>query len=118
MSQKYDVGEVNADNVAIGNRAKAQYTSQGNAVQSPAQMEALQQIRQLIELLPVYMDKIESPRAVQADVKAAETALGKKKLNRDRIEGLVGKIAAAVAGVTALANAIDAVQTAVTRLFT
>jgi hypothetical protein len=118
MSQKYDVSKIDAKNVAIGNHAKAGYPSQGNAVQSPAQLEALQQIRQLIELLPAYMDKIESPRTVQADVRAAETALGKKKLNRDRIEGLVGKIAAAVAGVTALANAIDAVQTAVTRLFT
>jgi hypothetical protein len=117
MSQKYEVGKIRAHNVAVGNHAKAKYAPV-NAEQSSMQAEALDQIRRLIELLPAYADKIDSPREVQADAEAAEVALSKKKLNRARIEILIGRMAAGVAGVTALANAVDAVQAAITHLFT
>ena len=118
MGQSYRVRKIRSDNVAIGNRARAKYIMHLNAEQIAMQTEALNQIRQFIELLSVHADEIDSPREVQADAESVEAAMGKKKLNRARIENLIGKISTAVAGVTALANAIDAVQTVVTRLFT
>jgi hypothetical protein len=118
VRDNYDVGKVQAYNVAIGTGARAKSITHLDAEQTAMQTEALHQIRQLIELLSVHADEIDSPREVQADAEDMEAALKKKKLNRVRIENLIGKITAAVAGVTVLANAIDAVQTAVTRLFT
>jgi hypothetical protein len=114
VNQRIDVRKVKAKNVAIGNRAKA-----GDRTYSDAEKEeAIYQIRQLIELLSVHAGEINSPGEIQAYAESVEAALKKKKLNRVRIENLVHKIAAAIAGVTALANAVDAVQTAVGRLFT
>jgi hypothetical protein len=114
VNQRYDVGKVKAKNVAIGNRAKA-----GDRAYSDANKEdAIYQIRQLIELLSVHANEIDSPGEVQAYAESVETALQKRKLNRARIENLVHKMASAIAGVTVLANAVDAVQTAVSRLFT
>ena len=113
VNQKYDVGKVKAKNVAIGNHAKA-----GDRTYSDAKKEeAIYQIRQLIELLSVHANEIDNPGAVQAYAESVETALQKRKLNRARIENLVHKIASAIAGVTALANAVGAVQTAVSHLF-
>ena len=113
VNQRYDVGKVKAKNVAIGNHAKA-----GDRTYSDAEKEeAIYQIRQLIELLSVHTSEIDNPGEVQAYAESVETALQKRKLNRARIKDLVHKIASAIAGVTALANAVDAVQTAVSRLF-
>jgi hypothetical protein len=111
MSQNYKIGKIQAGAVAIGPKSRAKHIT-------AMQTEALHQIRQLIELLSVHADEIDSPGEVQADAESVEAALRKKKLNRVRIENLIAKIAPAVAGVTALANAVDAVQTAVTHLFT
>jgi hypothetical protein len=116
MSQHYNVGDIRADNIAIGNRAKAEYKACPDPKQASIQVEALQQIRQLIELLAAHADEIDNPREVQANAESVEIALRKKKLNRTRIENLIGRITPAVAGVTALANAIDAVHTAVSHL--
>jgi hypothetical protein len=114
VNQRYDVGKVKAKNVAIGNHAKA-----GDRTYSDAEKEnAIYQVRQLIELLSVHASEIDSPGEIEANAQSVETALQKRKLNRARIENLVRRIASAIAGVTALANAIDAVQTAVSRLFT
>ena len=119
MSKNYNkVGKITADAVTIGTHSKTEYITHLDSRQTAMQAEALHQIRQLIELLSVHADEIDRPREVQADAKDVEASLGKKKLNRARIENLIGKITTAVAGVTALATAIDAVQTAVTRLFT
>jgi hypothetical protein len=113
VNQRYGVGKVKAKNVAIGNRAKA-----GDDTYSDAEKEdAIYQIRQLIELLSVHASEIDSPGEIQAYAQSVETALQKRKPNRARIESLVHKIAGAIAGVTALANAVDAVQTAVSHLF-
>lgn len=114
MNQRYDVGKVKAKNAAIGNRAKA-----GDRIYSDAdRAEALDQVRQLIELLSVHAGEINGPPEIQAYAKSVETALQKRKLNRVRIENLVHKIASALAGIAVFANAVDAVQTAVSHLFT
>jgi hypothetical protein len=63
--------------------------------------------------LAVHTEELDSPHAVQADAESIEAALRKKKLNLPRIKNLIGKITPAVAGVTVLANAIDAVHTTV-----
>jgi len=116
MDQKYDIGKVRADNVAIGNHARAEYGTHADPERAAIQAEALHQIRQLIELLAVHSEEIDNPYTVRADAESVETALKKKKLNRSRIENLIGNIAPAVAGVTALAKAIDAVHIAVSHL--
>jgi hypothetical protein len=118
VHQEYHIDKIRAENVAIGNRARAEYVSHSDAKQAELHAEALYQIRQLIELLPHYSDKINSPHAVMADAESIESALSKKKLNRDRLENLIERVTPAVAGITALANAIAAVQTAITHLFT
>ena len=116
MSDRYDVGDIYADNVAVGNRARAEYKAYPDPKQASIQAEALQQIRQLIELLAVHADEIGNPGEVQANAESVKSALRKKKLNRARIESLISKIRPAVAGVTVLADAIDAVHTAVSHL--
>jgi hypothetical protein len=116
MGQKYDIGKVRAKNVAIGSHAKAQYETHTDPKRAAIQAEALHQIRQLIELLAVHSEEIDSPHAVRADAESVEVALKKKKLNRSRIKKLIGNITPAVAGVTALANAIEAVHTAISHL--
>lgn len=113
MDQSYDVGKVKAKNVAIGPHGKA-----GDRIYPDAEhAAALYRVRQLIELLAVHADEISSPHAIQAHAESVEAALQKKNPNRSRIENLIQKIAGAVAGVTALANAVDAVQAAVDHLF-
>ena len=117
MSDKYKVEKIQAENVAIGNRARAEHITQPDAQRTAMQAEALHHVRQLIELLEVHCNEIDHPEMVQADAKSVEIALKGKKLNRARIENLIGKIALAVAGVTALATAINAVQVAISHLF-
>ena len=116
MSDHYNVGDIYAENVAVGNRARAEYKAYPDPKQTSIQAEALQQIRQLIELLAVHANEIDNPDEVQANAKSVKSALRKKKLNRARIEGLISQIRPAVASVTALADAIDAVHTAVSHL--
>jgi hypothetical protein len=113
MAKNYKIGNIEADNVAVGDRA----TIYVGAQQAPIQAEALREIRRFITLLPDGADEMDNPREVEANARAAEVALGKKKLNRGRIQDLITKITAGVVGVAALANAIEAVQAAVTRLF-
>ena len=88
------------------------------AQQIPLQEDALRELRKFITLLPAQAAGIEKPHEVEENARAAEVALRKKRLDRGRIEGLIAKITVGVVGVAALTNAIDAVQAAVTRLFT
>jgi hypothetical protein len=113
VAKNYKIGNIDADNVAVGDGA----TVYVGAQQIPIQAEALRELRRFIALLPARADEIDQPREVEANARAAEVALSKKKLNRRRIQDLIAQITAGVAGVTALATAIDAVQAAVTRLF-
>jgi len=116
MSDRYNIGDIYADNIAIGKRARAEYKAYPDPKQALVQAEALQQIQQLIELLAVRADEIDNPGEVQTDAKSVKIALRKKKLNRGHIQRLISQIRPAVAGVTALAEAIDAVHTAVSHL--
>ena len=103
-------------------RTRAQATkvrnTRGNADQSLIQEAALRQVHQFIALLSAHADEIERPDAVRADAQAVQDELSEEEPSRIRIENLFSKIAAGVAGVTTLANAINAVHTAVTSLFT
>jgi hypothetical protein len=110
---KYEFGDIKATNFAAGDGATINVGTQ----QIPLQDEALRELRRFIALLPNGAAEIKSPDEVEANARAAEAALSKKKLNRERIENLITRVAAGVAGVAALTNAIEAVQAAVTRLF-
>jgi hypothetical protein len=118
MSDKYNVREVQADNVAIGKRATVNSAVHVSADQSLAQADALYQVQKFIALLSAHADEIERSDEVQADAEAVRAELSEKKPSRIRIENLFSKIAAGVAGVTTLANAINAVHAAVTSVFT
>jgi uncharacterized protein (DUF2342 family) len=118
MPQNYRIGNIKGENIAIGDHAKASSSVRIKAEQSAMQVEALQQIQNLIALLPGHADVIDDPDQVQADAKAAKVALSKKSLNRARIEKLISRLTVGLAGVTALANSVDAVQAAVSHLFT
>jgi hypothetical protein len=111
---KYNIGDIKATNVAVGDEA----TINVGAQQIQLQDEALRELRRFIELLPARAAEIDKPREVEANARAAEVALREKRLDRGRIQDLITKITVGVVGVAALTNAIDAVQAAVTRLFT
>jgi hypothetical protein len=118
VASKYDIGKIKAENVAVGDYASVTSTVRVKTEQLPMQAEALHRLQNFITLLPDYADRINRPHEIEADAKAAENALSKKTLNRGHVEGLIRKMTVGVAGVAALANAVDAVQAAVTRLFT
>ena len=118
VASKYDIGKIKAENVAVGDYASVTSTVRVKTEQLPMQAEALHQLQNFITLLPDYADRISRPHEIEADAKAAENALSKKTLNRGHVESLIRKMTVGVAGVAALANAVDAVQAAVTRLFT
>jgi hypothetical protein len=111
---KYKFGEIKATNVAVGKGAAINVGAQ----QIPLQDEALRELRRFIELLPARAAEIDEPYEVEANARAAEVALREKRLDRGRIQELITKITVGVVGVAALTNAIDAVQAALTRLFT
>jgi hypothetical protein len=111
---KYEIGKIKAANVAVGDNP---YINVG-AQQIPLQEDALRELRRFITLLPAQAAEIKKSHEVEENARAAEVALSKKRLDRGRIEGLIAKITAGVVGIAALTNAIDAVQAAVTRLFT
>ena len=111
---KYKFGEIKATNFAAGDGA----TINVGVQQIPLQDEALRELRRFIALLPAQATEIKKPHEVEANAKAAEVALSEKRLDRRRIQDLITKITAGVLGVAALTNAVEAVQAAVTRLFT
>ena len=116
VAQKYGIGKVRADNVAIGDHAKAEYVSHTGPKLTGKQAEALDQIRQLTELLAAHSGEIDGPDAVLADAESVEDALQSQNLDRSRIQKLIANMAPAVAGVTALSNAIDAIHATVSHL--
>jgi hypothetical protein len=114
VAEKYRIGNIEAANVAVGKGATINVGAQQIALQD----EALQELRRFIALLPAQAAEINKPHEVEANARAAEVALREKRLDRRRIQDLITKIAAGVLGVATLTNAIEAVQAAVTRLFT
>jgi hypothetical protein len=116
MGEKYKIGKLRAGNVAIGDHATAQYTRHADPKRAETQAQALYQIRQLIELMAFHSEEIDGPDATLADAESIENALQEKNPNRSRIVNLIGNIGPAVAGVTALAKAIDAIHATVSHL--
>jgi hypothetical protein len=114
MAKNYKIGNIEAANVAVGDGAIVYVGAQ----QIPLQDEAVRELRRFIELLPAQATEIKKPHEVEANARAAEVALREKRLDRRRIQDLITKITVGVLGVAALTNAIEAVQAAVTRLFT
>jgi hypothetical protein len=111
---KYEFGDIKATNLAVGDGATINVGTQ----QIPLQDEALRELHRFIALLPAQAAEIKRPHEVEANARAAEVALREKRLDRRRIQDLITKITAGVLGVATLTNAIEAVQAAVTRLFT
>ena len=116
MGQKYDIGKVRGNNVAIGDHAKAEYASHTGPKPAGKQAEALYQIRQLIQLLDAHSHKIDGQDALVADAESIEGALQSENPDRSGIQKLIANMTPAVAGVTALSKAIDAIHATVSHL--
>lgn len=116
VDQKYHIGKVQADNVAVGDNAQAKYVYYADPERNGTQAQALQQVRQLIQLLAAHSDEIDSPDTVLADAESIEDTLQTEKPDHSRMEKLIGKIAPAITGVTDIARAIDAVHATISHL--
>src|SRR4029077_21284214 len=116
MGEKYKIGKLRASNVAIGDHATAEYTRHADPERAEIQAQALYQVRQLIELMAIHAEEINGPDAAMADAESIENVLQEKNPNRSRIMNLIGNIGPAIAGVTALAKAIDAIHATVSHL--
>jgi hypothetical protein len=113
MSDKYTLKKFSATNVAVGHRSSVQ----PGASVSPAVNDALDKLRYFVSLIPESVGQGQDSDDVRAQAENLEAALCKKKLNRERIEKILRNLMLGVSGVAALANAMDAVQSAVARLF-
>ena len=116
MGEKYKIGKLRAGNVAIGDHATAKYTRHADPERAEILAQALYQIRQLIELMAIHSEEIDGPDAALADAESIEDSLQEKNPSRSRIVNLIGNIGPAVAGVTALAKAIDVIHATVSHL--
>jgi hypothetical protein len=116
MGQEHHIGKVLADNVAVGDNARAKYVYHADPEHTGTQAQALQQVRQLIELLAAHSDEIDIPESVLADAESIEETLQTDKPDRSRMEKLISKIAPAITGVTDIAGAIDAIHATISHL--
>lgn len=116
MSQEYKIGKIQAKSVAVGKGAKAKNVTRADPKQAAAQAEALDQVHKLIDLLSIHADEINSPQTAQTDAESVKTALGERPINRTRVHKLMRNITSAAGGVTAIADAIDAIRAAVGHL--
>jgi hypothetical protein len=113
MRDKYTVGEFSAENVAVGHGASARSHSRV----TPAVEDAIEKLGYFVSLIPEHIELAHDSASVCRQAAELEAALRKKKLDRGRIEKILGTLTVAVSGTAALANAISAIQSAVTRLF-
>lgn len=123
MSGRYSFKNFNATNMVVGPKAKIGKASvkQAQIYQvtpqlEPVRAQGLHELDRFIMLVPSYGEDINSPDII-ANAEAARAALSKRRLRRDRIEKLLATISVAVGGITTLAEAINAVQNTVSRLF-
>ena len=78
------------------------------APDGPQRAQALERIGHLLELLESQEGEISEAGALRADTEALQSALKKKTLNRERIEGLIQAITAGAGGISALGHAAGA----------
>jgi hypothetical protein len=113
MSDKYRVEHFSAQNVAVGHRASVRVQASPSAVN-----EAIEKLSAFVSLLPERAGPADDRDAIRSQAAKLEAALRKKTLNRDRIEAILRKLVLGASGIATLATAVEAVQSAVTRLFT
>jgi hypothetical protein len=120
VATRISVKKLRSKNAAFGHRASVKDKSRTvvSGQQLTLQAEALQELRKFASLVPDYAEVVENPQNLQTLASKTEAALKKSRPRRDRIEKLISEMTMGVVGVTALAQAIEAVQAAVTRLFT
>src|ERR1700753_959990 len=117
MADRYKVNKIQASQVAFGKNAMSDARVRA-APDGPQRAQALERIEHLLELLESQEDEISEAEDIRADAEALQGALKKKKLNRGRIESLIQAITTGAGGITALANAADAIHGTVMKLFT
>jgi uncharacterized membrane protein YccC len=116
MADSYKVNKIKASQVAFGKNAMIDARVHA-APDEPQRAQALDRIEHLLELLERQEGEISEAGPIRTDAEALQGALKKKKLNRERIESLIHGITAGAAGITALANAADAIRETVMKLF-
>lgn len=113
MRDKYKVENFSGENVAVGHRASAR----SHLPVTPGLEDAIERLRYFVSLIPEHIEPAHDCDNVLGQAEELEAALRKKRLDRRRIEKILGTLTVAVSGIAALANAINAIQSAVARLW-
>lgn len=114
MSSEYNFrGKIEAQNLAIGTDARAVYAADNSRTVAELQSTIDALIAAFAQHRAVLMD----PAGLIQDARAVRTEIASPKPNHGKIVGLLSRMAGGVAGITALAAAMENLQHAVGRLF-
>ena len=109
---------VNAGAMAAGPGATAQGQSSYSAAQPPADLAELRSaLASLVEQLRASPSGVQDPVALAEVAAAAQREAGKDKPSRGALAGLLDAVMAGVGSATVLANAVAAIQHAISVLF-
>jgi len=105
------VGNVQGTGIVIGHESSAVVT-QG----ASAQTEAAELLDEIIRQLELHLDSVPDPEGVLESAQAARSELAAPSPRWPVVRGLLRVVAAGVVGVSALAEAVDKVQTLIAHL--
>jgi hypothetical protein len=106
------VGDVQGVGIAIGHGSSAAVTQQW----SSSRIEAAELLDELIRQLVLDQDSVEDPAVLIESAQAARTELAAPSPRWQAVRGLLRVVAAGVAGISTLADAVDKVQALITQL--
>jgi hypothetical protein len=109
---------VNAGAIAVGPGAQAHGSQMNVAGPAADSIEALREaIAALVEQLRASPPGVEDPAALVQIAESVQVEAAKERPNKGIISGLLGALVAGAGGVATIANAVTAIQHAVSVLF-
>ncbi|HUB42174.1 MAG TPA: hypothetical protein VMA72_25265 [Streptosporangiaceae bacterium] len=109
---------VNAGAMAAGTGAQAYGSQINDAGQAADSIEELREaIAALVEQLRAAPPGVEDPAALVQIAESVQLEAGKERPNKGMISGLLGALVAGAGGAATIANAVTAIQHAVSVLF-
>jgi len=105
------VGDVEGTGIVIGHGSSAVVTQR-----SAALAEAVELLDDIIRQLVLHQDSVPDPEGVLESAQAARSELAAPSPRWPVVRGLLRGVAAGVVGVSALAEAVDKVQTLIAHL--
>lgn len=115
-SYQVRVKSIDQANVAIGNKARAANTIIRSGVEAESLRNVISEAEELIRLLGEHRAEVEDPDTALAAAVKARDKLGKKKIDIESVGKALKRVAAAVADVGVLAEAVTRVQALVAHL--